>query len=53
MILEETEDGTFTVEPYVMELEMSDDRGLKSLQLDIEGAVGYGFGKKRGIPRFY
>ena len=41
MILEETEDGTFTVEPYVMELEMSDDRGLKSLQLDIEGAVGY------------
>ena len=41
MILKKADDGSLSVDPYVMEIQVSDDRALQSLQLNIEGAAGY------------
>lgn len=41
MILKKAEDGSLSVDSYTMEIQVSDDRGLQSLQLNIEGAADY------------
>lgn len=41
MILKKDDNGSLSVDPYVMEIEVSDDRALQSLLLNIEGVTGY------------